>query len=362
MSTYSAVLKPSGVRDSYLNITSTMDTKWESSTHNPADIQLALPNSTRTNKIWKIVPQTVSIPRMFPNIYAPDNELIWYQREVVELPTDDPTIWVRTVAQDWTITRRLTFPPGLWNVDQVLVHINAVTGPDEVWTFDTTLLSFKVTVTPSAPAVVFGEFVVIPPHITPAVTYANMTYIAEPGTVEGKSVDSHMFDILGLERVASVLSTLPLSPNLIQLDPNTFDNLNGTNLGGRNVYPLFDRTLANYALWAVTPYTSPDNNQPNLAGPTVVHVLITDLGDSSTVDAQTGLLQDIVISVGMGDVPFGTFKERLLGDVRGEGIEFQQARNISNFKVRLLDTRNRQLFLPRNFPVFLRLQLTHTLD
>ncbi len=90
--------------------------------------------------------------------------------------------------------------------------------------------------------------------------------------------------------------------------------------------------------------------------------MITDLGDSSTVDAETGLLQDIVTSVNLGDVPFGTVKERLGNDSEIEGIEFQQARNISNFRVRILDSQNRQLSLPRNQKVFLKLQMIHSAD
>lgn len=363
MAAYTGVLRPSGIRASYLNISSTMDLKWESASHNPANIQLALPNSVRTNKVWKITPHTTVIPRMFPNIYAPDNEMVWYQRRVSELPTTSPpdaaTIWLRTVESDWTVTRRLVFPDQIWNIDSILVFINAATGPNEVWTWDAINLCFVVTVTPVAAPIVFGTFVVVAPYVPGPQPFANMTYIVEPFT---STTDSHIFDPLGLERVASTLSALPLSPQLILTDPNTFDNLLQTNLAFRNAFPLFDRTLHSYALWAVTPYVSPRNNQPDLAGPVVVHIAITDLGDSSTVDAQTGQLHDIVTSVNLGDVDFGTFKERIVNDADAEGIEYQAARNISNFKLQLLDVRNRQLTLPRNFPIFVKLQMIHTLD
>lgn len=361
MATYTGVLRPSGVRATYLNISSTMDQKWETASHNPANIALALPNSVRTNKVWKITPHTAVIPRMFPNIYAPDNVMLWYQRRVAELPTANPTIWFRTVEPDWTITRQLVFPEKIWNVDSILVFINAATGPNEVWSWDATNLCFIVTVTPVGPPVVFGNFVVVPPYVPPPQPFANMTYVVEPFNLPGVG-DSHVFDVLGLERMASILSSLPLSPNLVPSDPNTFDNLLGSNLSMRNALPLFDRIAHSYATWATVPYASPLNNQPNLAGPTVVNVAVSDLGDSSTVDAQTGQLRDIITSINLGDVEFGAFKERIVNDTDGEGIEYQAARNISNFKVSLLDTRNRQLTLPRNFPVFLRIQLIHSLD
>jgi hypothetical protein len=347
-------LKPRGIRTSYLNIDSKMDVAWESIAHNPANFTLSLPNSIRTNKIWKISPHTVVIPRMFPNIYSPDNQINWYQRQVVEIPTGNLNEYLRTVSPFWTVTKSLTLPTGQWNVESIVAAINTVSGANEVWSFDPTTQTFLVTKTPTDPAVVFGVFI-DPAHVPPAVSYANMTYIAEPP-------DTHLFDALGLEKNASLLSTLPLSPSLLLTDPDTFDNLVGSNLAGRNAFPLFDRTLHSYSSWAVTPYSSLPSNMPNLAGPVVIHVALSDLGDSSTVDAESGVVQDIITSVNIGDVDFGTFKTREINDLDGEAIEYQQARNVSRFNVKLLDSRNRQLVLPRNFPIFLKLQMIHTTD
>lgn len=345
-------LKPHGIRTSYLNIDSTMDLKWESSAHNPADVYLDLPNAIRTNKIWKISPHTVVIPRMFPNIYSPDTTLQWYQRAVVDIPTGVINQVLRTVAPNWTVTRSLTLPDGQYNVQTLLAAINVATGANEVWSFDPITSCFIVDVTPPTTPITWGLLTSPAP---PAYPYANMTYIVEP-------LGSHLFDPLGLEKEASILSSLPLSHVLNPIDPNTFDNLDGSNLAGRNAFPLFDRTLQSYALWAANHYTSTPSNQPNLAGPVVIHVRISDLGDSSTVDAQTGTVQDIVTSLNIGDVDFGTFKSREIKDLDGEGIEYQQARNVSNFRVSLLDSRNRQLSLPRNFPFFMKLQMVHSLD
>jgi hypothetical protein len=354
MAAFEGVLRPHGISTTFLNISSEMDVLWEAATHNPANFALSLPNATRTKRILKIVPHSTVIPRMFPNVDAPDNTMIWYQRQVVELPTADPTIWLRTVEQKWTPTRTLTIPPGILNVDKVLAIINAATGPNEVWTFDASVSTFVITVTPTDPPIVFGYFV-DGAHVPPPVSYANMTYILEPPL-------THLFNVLGMERVASEKSLLPLSLTLDQTNSATFDNLLGSNLEQRNAYPLFQRELHNYNSWATLVFVSPQNNAPNFAGPILVHVTITDLGDSSTVDAETGLVQDIVTTVNLADSPFGTFKERLAHDSEVEAIEYAQARNISNFRVRLTDTRNRQLTLPRNFPIFLRLQMVHSAD
>lgn len=354
MAAYESVLRPHGIRTTYLNISSEMDLQWETAVHNPADFTLALPNSTRTNRILKIVPHTTVIPRMFPNVYAPDNVMVWYQRQVVELPTTDPNFWFRTVDEKWTPTKNLIIPPGILNVDQLLAIINAVSGPTEVWTYDGSLNTFIVTVTPAGPAIVFGIFA-DGAHVPPPVTYANMTYIVEP-------LGTHLFNDLGFEKVASETMLLPLSPTFDPTNPNTFDNVLNSNLSMRNVFPLFNRLLHSYANWAVLPYISPRNNAPNLAGPVVVHVTVTDLGDSSTVDAETGLVQDIITTVNLASVGFGAYKERLVNDADAEGIEYAQARNVANFRVRITDSKNRQLTLPRNFPVFLRLQMVHSSD
>ncbi len=347
-------LKPHGIRTSYLNIDSTMDVAWESIAHNPANFTLSMPNSTRTNKIWKISPHTLVVPRMFPNIYAPDNQMSWYQRQVVEIPTGNPDEYLRTVSPFWTVTKSMTFPSGAWNVERIVSAINAVTGVNEVWSFDPDTRALLVMKTPSDPPIIFGVFT-DPGHVTPPISYANMTYIVEPP-------DTHIFDPLGLEKNASLFSNLHLSPNLVLTDPNTFDNLNGSNLNSRNAFPLFDRSLHDYASWSSLLYASPPSNTPNLAGPVVVHVSLSDLGDSSTVDAESGVLQDVITSINIGDVDFGAFKSREINDLDGESIEYQQARNISRFSVKLLDSRNRQLTLPRNFPVFLKLQMVHTTD
>jgi hypothetical protein len=341
-------LKPHGVRLSYLNINSTMDPLWELSSHNPADFVIQVPNSLRTSKIWRIVNNTCVIPRMFPNIAAPDNGLAWYQREVVEIPTAAPNVWLRTVSPVWTLRMSLFFEPGIWNVDLILAKLNSVTGPNEVWAFDAVNGCFVVTETPTAPPVVFGTFF-DPVHVPPPVTYANMTYLAEAG--------GHVFDVLGLEKQASIATNLPLSPALVPTSPDTFDNLTGSNLDSKNVLPLFDRSAHDYTTWATVPFISPLNNKPNLSGPVVVHVVLADLGDSSAVEAKNGMLQDIVTSVNLADVEFGAFKAKEVNDVEGEGIEYVAPRNISQFRVKLLDTQSRQLYLPRNYPVHLKVQL-----
>lgn len=343
-------LKPHGVRVSYLNISSTMDPLWELASHNPADFTIQVPNSLRTGKIWRIVNNTCSIPRMFPNITTPDNSLAWYQREVVEIPTGVvPNMWLRTVSPLWTLRMVLTFEPGIWNVDLILAKINSATGPNEVWTFDAVNGCFVVTKTPTGPPVAFGEFL-DPVHVPPPVSYANMTYVVENG--------GHVFDVLGLEKQASIATSLNLSLALNFRDPSTFDNLTGSNLDGKNAFPLFDRVAHDYyTTWAVSPFISPLNNKPNLAGPVIVHVVLADLGDSSVIEAKNGTLQDIVTTVSLGDVEFGAFKTKEVKDVEGESIEYRDARNISQFKVKLLDSQSRQLVLPRNYPVHLKVQL-----
>jgi hypothetical protein len=337
-----------------MNVSSKMDVQWETSAHNPANFTLEMPNSVRTNRIWKILPHSTVIPRMFPNVYAPDSTLVWYQRQVLELPTPDPNTWFRTVASDWTAVKTLTIPDGIYNVNTLLSRINAFAGPSEVWSFDSVNNCIVVTKTPTPPPVVWGNFI-DPAHVPPPVSYAGMTYILE-------SPDSHFFDVLGFEKTASLLSNLPFSPTLIPNDPSTFDNLTGSNISMRNAFPLFDRTAHSYATWSTTPYTSPTGNSPNLAGPVVVHLSISDLGDSSTVDAKTGTLQDTLTTVNLGDAAFGEFKERLCHDAESEAIQYQQARNVSNFRISLTDSRNRQLVLPRNFEVFVKLRMVHTTD
>lgn len=358
-----AGLKPQGIRTTYIEIDSTMDPGWGTATYNPANFMISLPNAIRTNKVWKVSPNLISVPRMFPNIMPPDDTLVWYQRQVIEVATSLPNYWLRTVAPNWTATRTLAFPQQIWNLTTLLAYINAATGANEVWSFDTTNGCLSQAVTPpSGGPIAFGIFY-DPAHVPPAVTYANMTYV-----IEGNG--GHVFDVLGLEKQAIAATSNLLSPVLLAgnplvpfpPDPNSFDNIVGSNLEGFHCYPLFDRTLHNYTSWSTLNWASPVNDSPNLGGPSIVHIKVADLGDSSSVDSKTGTVQDILATVAVADVNFGEFKSKEIRDVEGEGIEYQQARNISKFQVMLLDARYRQLSLPINYPVHLKLQMLSVID
>ena len=337
-------------RVSYLDISSTDDVQYNSVQHNPANFTININNPNKTNNVTRLSYNTISIPRMFNTIYAGNNTLVWYKRQVLEIlqPNQPPNTYLRTVATNWTETRRLVLPDGQLNINDVLTAINTLTGASEVWSYDSTNRTVVIVATPPGPTITFGLFV-DPGHVTPPVSYANMTFLSAGGT--------DMFETLGLQRASDLFLSQEDNVSFDQFDPNSFDTTKGSNLEGMVVFPLFDRTLHNYQKWATLVYTTPRMLAPNFAGPTIIKVQIRDCSDSQTISAGSGKSYDVITTLNIADVPFGAEVTRQIRDVQGEGIGFIAPRDIRAISVQLLDRKFRQLTLPRNNPVHIVLQL-----
>ena len=133
-----ADLKDAGTQASYLSISSRADPAFQNATFNSASFDVVIPNSTKLNNVSRICLSSVTIPRMFPNIDESNNRLVWWKREVIEIPTAVPDYWLRTVSPMWTAVNQLTLPVGIFNIQQLLPLINAACPADEVWSYDST--------------------------------------------------------------------------------------------------------------------------------------------------------------------------------------------------------------------------------
>lgn len=341
---------------SYLNICSRDDPNSASSQFNPANFQVVVPNSIRLQDVMRICSNFISVPRMFPNITQYNNTLFWYQRQVLELPVaGQPNYWLRTVANNWTVTASITIPVGIYNMTALLALINAAVPRDtitnlplEVWTYDNVNNTVVITTTPnSLGPIAFGVFF-DNAHVTPPVSYANMTYLTDG--------ESEFFDTLGIQKAADFNSTQFLDDVAFDpSNPNSFDSTLGSNLQGITALPLFNRLLI-YSQWATNVYVTPFFNPPNLSGPTTVHVGLQDLGDGATVSSQSGTTFDILTTINMDNVGLGVQVSKEVHDADADAIGFKAPRNITGFRVRLLDEQFRVLSLPRNYSVNIRAQ------
>lgn len=341
---------PADAATSYLSISSKDDPlAWEAS-FNPANFEIVVPNSIRVQNVMRICPNYVSVPRMFPTITKYNNALYWYQRQVLELPVaGQPDYYLRTVANNWTLTNSIVLPTAQLNLSEILTRINAVTGANEIWTYDATQMSIVITKTPTAAPIAFGVFF-DPAHVTPAVSYANMTFVTD--------LNLDTFDTLGLQKSANYASNQLDKVGFNANDPNTFSATVGSNLEPFTTLPLF-QTSVTYQDWASDVYVTPLFNPPNIAGPTTVHVVLQDLGDGTTVSAATGTNYDVLCTMSLANVPFGQSGVKEVRDGASEGIGYRAPRNITSFKVKILDENFRELSLPRNFPVAIRVQLVY---
>lgn len=337
-----------GQRISSLTISSKDAPDASSATHNPANFEVVIPNSTKMTGVTGLCYKMVTIPRMFDTINPYNNTLTWYQRRVVEIPQPAPDTYLRTVSLTWEITRQLIIPPGQLNITEILAIVNAG-HPDEVWSYDSALRTIVIQKTNPDPPIVWGVFF-DPGHVDPPLQYANMTYLrAFP--------QGDTFDTLGIQRVADIFTRTEDKVDFDQKNPNSFDATKGSNLDNVVILPLFDRFTHNYTHWATTIYTTPRMNPPNLSGPTIINVELTAIGDSQAIRASTGLAYDVIGTFGIEGTPFGTEFTQGVKDGQFEGNGFVNPRELKSFRVRLLDRSFRVLTLPRNYPVHIVLQI-----
>jgi hypothetical protein len=346
---------PTHSQASYLSFSSKDDPNTAQPDFNPAAFSVVVPNSIKLQDVVRICHRSVSIPRMFQTISKYNNVLQWWQRQMIEIPVPDapqPNTWLRTVSQTWTLIKQLVIPPGIYNRDQILALINdpGPAGPNELWAWSDPKLSLEITETPTQPAIQFGYFI-DPAHVPPPLIYANMTLLTDG--------DSESFDTLGLESRASFISQKYAYQAFNPLDPLTFATIQGSNLQGKSVLPLFNLEAFNYMTWATSVYTTPQLSPPNFSGPNTVHVVLQDLGDGSTVYGFSGTLYDELTAVNLTNTFWGDAAIKEVKDGQFEAIGLKQPRNITGLRVQILDEQYRTIVLPRNYVVSIVLALVH---
>lgn len=312
-----------------------------------------MPNSIGANGILRVVPHTVSVPRMFYNVYAPSNTFIMWRRKT-KLEDLGLNYWFLTGQAQWTPTL-ITIPPGIYTMQSLADQINA----DPVnagWIY----LNYNN----SPPRVdFFGPYYswtqwgnIDQPENPPLPPeYMPQTFLTEPP-------GSHLFDILGLGGASFVSSpTNWLSYAFDDRVPATADSIRGTDIEKAPfVIPVFRTDSHDMGSYALAQYLIPGVNPMNLTGPVWVNVVIEELGDNSTIDTETGKPISVVACVPVSEVDNGRYSTRVVRDCDAEAIQFATERSIRSFRVRCEDINGTTLTLPRNWPILLRLQILQT--
>ena len=343
-------MRTSALRSRFLQIHSSHDIHVDSKTHNPANFEISMPNSTISNGVVRVVPHTVSIPRVFYNVYAPHNVVdVWRRKtKVTEIGVND---WMVTGEPEWTkIT--LTVPPGLYTPATLMTAMNNNGWGDHVFLdYNTSTKSMAII----NPTYTYWEWNhVFQPEQPPAPPiYMPQMYITEP---EG----THFFDVLGL----GLAQFVPNGDHWLsyEFDPNraeTGDSIRGTEIEkAKIIVPMFKTNVHNMEGYLWVDYTAP-TNPLNLEGPVNVSVVIDGIGDNASIDAETGKPSDIITQVPMTSSMY-TYSTRTVQDCDAEAIQYQSERTLRGFRVRLQDAEGATLTLPRNWPVHIRLQILQT--
>lgn len=355
---------------SFLTISSTDDPNANSVFHNPADFTMSVPNSTKLNGVTRVCYNSVSIPRMFNIITPLNNALYWWQRAVIWRPfPGPPNTWYLSVDFNWTLRQTILLPVGMPSITDIVNYINANTiyGTHETWSYDATNRQIVIKKDNPDPVIPFGTTTVsVGPPPPYAVPYANMTYLTAFLVPPAKASTGFTgsFDPLGLitstDQALLAPDTTPFDPTL----PNSFASTLGSNIAGIPFLPLFQKQFPSYNTWATTSWHSNDPGNPklgppNLNGPTVIYVVVNDIGDHSHIDGGTGTGYDAICTVNMTSAQFGTEAVKEVKDVEAEAIKLQGSRNITGLRIRLFDRFWNLLTLPRNYPVNIVLHLLY---
>lgn len=350
-----AYLRPRSLKSTFLNINSANDVHAENKEHNPADFVVSMPNSVGSTNAWRVVAHTVSIPNVFPNVYAPFNEMALWERK---LEVDDlgSNVWLIRGSYGWHKTS-IVIPEGFYTPATLMGALNmSPLGERYVVEYaegppDSADRYMQIRAKPRAEPWYIGQYT-FPPAPPEPPEYCGVGFLSElPG--------SHLFDILGFGSMQITDEERgALSPKFIKTAPGTMDNITGAPFADLlQVIPLFDISAHDSYTWQGFPVTRVATNPINLSKPVEVDVVIDQLGDNSTTDAETGLASSVIARVFMDNVERGKYATRTIHDTEAEAIQFRASRTIRSFSVKLKDTRGVQLRLPRNWPMFCRLQL-----
>lgn len=385
---------PANTNASYLTINSQDDVNAIAPNFNPADFSIQVPNSTRLQEVIRLCITHASVPRMFENVTLGNNTLFFWQRQVIEIPFPElgPGWVLRTVNPEWVPVNSVQIRRGIQNLDAILTVLNANT--PYIWSYIppgpplsyTAGGSVQIVTQPPFTTYVFGPF--YDPGWTPPTgppVYANMTivtsYTAYTPDLE-IGTRSPFFNGLGAMGILGLRAYQEDVKTTAHINQQVFDSLNSSTFGAVNgvlapgdvqlaqypsgmypspIYraarlPLYDQ-LATYATWSTAAYTTPELLSPDLSGPSIIYVSISDLGDGTTTYTHTGTNYDIITTVNISDTPWGENGFKEVHDGEFEGIGLRQPRNITSLRVRLLGSQMQQLYLPANFKVNLRAQV-----
>lgn len=348
-------VRPQALRSRFLQIHSSHDIHSDSKSHNPADFEISMPNSTISTGVVRIVPHTVSIPRVFYNVYAPSNAInVWRRKtKVVSVGVNE---WLVTAEPEWSKTT-LSIPPGIYTYYN-LVETMANNGWFDVG-LQFSVEDRRLTVVNQSMGGYWEWGYVSQPESPPVPPeYMPQTFITEP---EG----SHFFDVLGLAGAQFVTEGDNwLSPVFDETRPETADCIRGSEIEAAKIIVAAFATDAHAmdGLHISTPFIIRNTNPLNLEGPVSASVVIEGLGDNATVDAESGKPADVITEVPLatGSTPMYTYATRLIQDCDAEAIQYASERSLRGFRVRLQDANGTTLRLPRNWPVHIRLQILQT--
>lgn len=345
-------MRTNALKSRFLQIHSSHDIHADTKDHNPANFEISMPNSTVSNNVVRIVPHTVSIPRVFYNVYAPSNKLtVWRRKSKVTSIGDND--WFVSGEPDW-VKFDVTIPPGIYTPASFVGALQNTPFADAGLGIDynSTSKTFYITAFPYTYAqwgrVFEPETPPSPPEFMPQM------YITEP---EG----SHFFDVLGIGAAQFVTrGDHWLSYVFDPMRPETGDSIRGTEIeSAKIIVPVFKTDVHTMAGLLYEEYGIPNVNPVNLEGPVSVSVVIDGLGDNASVDAETGKPSDIITQVPMmGN--YYTYSTRQVQDCDAEAIQYASERTLRGFRVRLQDADGATLTLPRNWPVHIRLQILQT--
>lgn len=329
-----------------LSISSDMASTKGDATHNPGNFTVTMPNTVHLQRVIKITPQTIAIPKMFNNITPKNNKykVVFVQAIPVGVNLPPP---VQNVQVD---TFTMTIPVGIYTPTQLATAMNiawttqsnlvtagpgvqlvdAITTNSLQWQFNTITNKIEMHRT------------IVAQNAFPIVE----VYIQD---FQQSGTNQSFFDAAGLTAYKSDVNVTGRdgvdSPITQVLHGLIWKNVNRAIFGLIGAVP--DSEVTAYGF-------------PQLDGPPLVHIVLKSNSIDSFVDGSSGSYVNVLATIPMGNATWGQCAVFDLTNIYTHDTDFDIDRDFTNWQVAITDSEYTPLTFPPNFTVSTVWRAYHT--
>jgi hypothetical protein len=314
-------------------------------THNPGNFSITMPNTVHLQRVIKITPQTIAIPKMFNNITPKNNKykVVFVRASVVGWNFDPP------VPNVQVSTFTMTIPVGIYTPTQLATAMNiAWTTPANLATANPSL-QLEAAIANNILQWQFNTVTnKIEMHRTIVAQNASVVEVyiqdfRQTGTnqsfFDAAGLTAHKTDVVVTGRGGENYPITQVLPGLI------WKNVN------RAIFTL---------IGAVPDSDVTEYGFPQLDGPPLVHIMLKSNSIDSFVDGSSGSYVNVLATIPMGNATWGQCAVFDLTNIYTHDTDFDIDRDFTVWNVAITDSEYTPLTFPPNFTVSTVWRAYHT--